>query len=155
ADAVNRKAITPTAIQATPRMAFNRLPSFFSMSRRALLGGAVVLLVAAVAATVVLLTRSSSTRPVERASPPPARRRHVRHRPAQPQPLSLPATLPRRTIALPILMYHRIGRIGPNLAPITRRLTVAPDDFAAQMRWLKRNGFHAVSQQQAFDALER
>jgi peptidoglycan/xylan/chitin deacetylase (PgdA/CDA1 family) len=52
-------------------------------------------------------------------------------------------------------MYHRIGKIGPNLAPITQRLTVTPDDFAAQMRWLKRNGFHAVTQTRAYDALER
>lgn len=59
-----------------------------------------------------------------------------------------------RELTLPVLMYHRIGRIGPDLAPITQRLTVTPDDFAAQMRWLKRNGFHSVTQRQAFDALE-
>ena len=51
-------------------------------------------------------------------------------------------------------MYHRIGKIGPGLAPITQRLSVEPDDFADQMRWLKRDGFHAVTQAQAFDALE-
>jgi peptidoglycan/xylan/chitin deacetylase (PgdA/CDA1 family) len=59
-----------------------------------------------------------------------------------------------RQLTLPILMYHRIGRIGPGLAPVTQRLSVTPDDFAAQMRWLRRNGFHAVTQTQAFDALE-
>jgi len=77
--------------------------------------------------------------------------RHVQQRPRR---LTLPATLPHRTIALPILMYHRIGRIGPNLAPITQRLSVTPDDFTAQMRWLRRNRFHVVTQLQAFDALE-
>ena len=80
---------------------------------------------------------------------------HVHHAHRRAQPLSLPATLPQRSVTLPILMYHRIGRIGPNLAPITQRLSVTPADFAAQMRWLRRNGFHAVSQAQAFDALER
>jgi peptidoglycan/xylan/chitin deacetylase (PgdA/CDA1 family) len=68
--------------------------------------------------------------------------------------LRLPTTLPQRTVTLPILMYHLIGRIRPEDPSITQRLTVTPDDFAAQMRWLKRNGFHAVSQRQAFAALE-
>jgi peptidoglycan/xylan/chitin deacetylase (PgdA/CDA1 family) len=73
---------------------------------------------------------------------------------AGPEPLRLPTPLPHRTIALPILMYHRIGKIGPNLAPVTQRLTVPPDDFAAQMRWLRRNGYHVLTQLQAFNALE-
>jgi peptidoglycan/xylan/chitin deacetylase (PgdA/CDA1 family) len=52
-------------------------------------------------------------------------------------------------------MYHRIDAVEPTLPAITQRLTVDPADFAAQMRWLKRHGFHAVTQLQAFDALER
>jgi len=52
-------------------------------------------------------------------------------------------------------MYHRIDLVKPTLPEITQRLTVDPRDFAAQMRWLKRHGFHAVTQLQAFDALER
>ncbi len=52
-------------------------------------------------------------------------------------------------------MYHRIDLLRPSLPAITRRLTVTPTDFRGQMLWLKRNGFHAVSQLQVFDALER
>ena len=60
-----------------------------------------------------------------------------------------------RTLVLPILLYHRIDVLRPSLPAITRRLTVSPGDFAAQMEWLKRHGFHAVTELQAFDALER
>jgi peptidoglycan/xylan/chitin deacetylase (PgdA/CDA1 family) len=120
---VTRKATAATAIQTTPRMAFNRLSSLTSMSRRVLVVAVALLLVVCVAAT------SSAA----------ARRRTTRN----------------RTLTLPILMYHRIGRIRGDLAPVTQRLTVTPDDFAAQMRWLKRHGFHAVTQTEAFDALEQ
>jgi peptidoglycan/xylan/chitin deacetylase (PgdA/CDA1 family) len=68
--------------------------------------------------------------------------------------LALPSTLPTRTVDLPILMYHRIDVLRPTLPAITRSLTVAPADFAAQMEWLKGHGFHAVTQLQVFDALE-
>jgi peptidoglycan/xylan/chitin deacetylase (PgdA/CDA1 family) len=68
--------------------------------------------------------------------------------------LRLPEPLPDRTIQLPVLMYHRIGPITPSLPAITQRLTVSPQDFAAQMTWLHAHGYHAVSVQQAFEALE-
>jgi len=132
------------------------------MSRRTVLVvvAAVLIVVAGVVAvTVVLATRPSSAhRPARQTAipvppkPKPARAHRAEH---ATQLLRLPAKLPQRSLTLPILMYHRIGRIGPNLAPITQRLTVTPEDFAAQMRWLHGNGFHAVSQAQAFDALER
>jgi peptidoglycan/xylan/chitin deacetylase (PgdA/CDA1 family) len=69
--------------------------------------------------------------------------------------LRLDASLPRRTLVLPILLYHRIDVLRPSLPGITLRLTVAPSAFIAQMEWLKGHGFHAVTQLQAFDALER
>jgi peptidoglycan/xylan/chitin deacetylase (PgdA/CDA1 family) len=52
-------------------------------------------------------------------------------------------------------MYHRVDVLRPWLPRITRALTVAPADFARQMRWLHSHGFHAVSQSQVFAALER
>ena len=52
-------------------------------------------------------------------------------------------------------MYHRIDRLRPSLPAITRSLTVAPADFAAQMRWLRAHRLHAVTQQQLFAALEQ
>jgi peptidoglycan/xylan/chitin deacetylase (PgdA/CDA1 family) len=62
-----------------------------------------------------------------------------------------PAAIP-RTIELPILTYHRIDALEPSLPAGTRRLTVAPDDFARQMRWLVRHGFTTVTQAQALAA---
>ncbi|MPZ34170.1 MAG: glycosyltransferase [Rhodospirillales bacterium] len=47
-----------------------------------------------------------------------------------------------RTDRLPILLYHRIAENGPaDLA----RYRQAPAAFAEQMRWLRRNGYHAVT----------
>jgi peptidoglycan/xylan/chitin deacetylase (PgdA/CDA1 family) len=68
--------------------------------------------------------------------------------------LRLPQPLPNHTIELPILMYHRIGPLTPALPAITKSLTVAPSGFKAEMEWLARHGYHAVSQLQAFEALE-
>jgi peptidoglycan/xylan/chitin deacetylase (PgdA/CDA1 family) len=68
--------------------------------------------------------------------------------------LHLPAHRPGRVLRIPILTYHRIDVLEPGLPAITRRLTVAPRDFAAQMRWLRRNGFHALTQRELFAALE-
>jgi peptidoglycan/xylan/chitin deacetylase (PgdA/CDA1 family) len=51
-------------------------------------------------------------------------------------------------------MYHRIDVLRPSLPAITRSLTVAPADFAAQMRWLHAHGYHAITQMQLFAALE-
>jgi len=47
-----------------------------------------------------------------------------------------------QTDRLPILLYHRIAEDGPaDLA----RYRQAPAAFAEQMRWLRRNGYHAVT----------
>jgi len=56
-------------------------------------------------------------------------------------------------IAVPILMYHRIDYLRPTLPEITRRLTVDPNDFARQMRWLKAHGFHTLTQSQLLAGL--
>jgi peptidoglycan/xylan/chitin deacetylase (PgdA/CDA1 family) len=58
-----------------------------------------------------------------------------------------------RTIVVPILMYHRIDYLRPSLPAITRRLTVDPGDFAQQMRWLRDNGFHTLTQRELLAAL--
>ncbi len=130
-------------------MPCNRLSSFSSMSRRATFLAVALLLFSGGVAVFIPVARPASADHLV----PLARGRHVE--PVLPRrELSLPATLPQRTITLPILMYHLIGPISPGEPAITQRLTVTPGDFAAQMRWLKRNGFHAVSQEQAFAALE-
>jgi peptidoglycan/xylan/chitin deacetylase (PgdA/CDA1 family) len=94
-------------------------------------------------------TRIPVTINVSRATPPPPPRQPVVTR------LTLPATLPARTLSLPILMYHRIDILRPTLPAITRSLTVDPRDFARQMRWLHSHGYHTVTQTQLFAALER
>jgi peptidoglycan/xylan/chitin deacetylase (PgdA/CDA1 family) len=50
-------------------------------------------------------------------------------------------------------MYHRIDRQTARLSQLTRILTVTPAAFAAQMAWLVRHRFHAVTQEQAYAAL--
>ncbi len=80
---------------------------------------------------------------------------HAKPRPhRRPASLALPGQLPARTVAVPILMYHRIDLLKAGLPQITRSLTVDPADFAAQMRWLASHGYHTLSQRQLFDALE-
>ncbi len=69
--------------------------------------------------------------------------------------LHLPRRLPNRFIELPILLYHRIDRLTAALPFITRRLTVEPRDFADQMSWVKRHGFHPLTQRQLFAGLEK
>lgn len=68
-------------------------------------------------------------------------------------PNRLPDRLPHRTLDVPILMYHRVGRL-PTVADPYADLTVRPRAFREQMEWLARHGFHAITEQQLFDALE-
>ena len=51
-----------------------------------------------------------------------------------PEPrLGLPARLPNRRLAVPILMYHRNNVAPPGTPAMERRLSVGPADFARQM----------------------
>lgn len=95
------------------------------------------------AAALAALPAAASVSPT--ASRPPAGSRGCA--------LRLPERLPGRRVVVPILMYHRIDVAGPSTPAITRRLTVSPSDFAAQMRWLARNGYRTVTQRQLFGAL--
>ncbi|MCF7771374.1 polysaccharide deacetylase family protein [Achromobacter pulmonis] len=47
-------------------------------------------------------------------------------------------------MSIPILMYHQIGEPNPKGTPF-RGLTVHPDDFARQMRWMRRLGYRGLS----------
>ncbi len=57
--------------------------------------------------------------------------------------------------AVPVLMYHRIDYLTPkqSRSPLLRDLTVSPDDFDAQLRYLAENGFAIVSAKQVQKAL--
>ena len=67
--------------------------------------------------------------------------------------LRLPASAPGRKVVVPILMYHRINVVTASTPVASRPLSVHPADFARQMRWLARNGYHTITQRQLFDAL--
>jgi peptidoglycan/xylan/chitin deacetylase (PgdA/CDA1 family) len=69
--------------------------------------------------------------------------------------LALPQPLPRRSLELPILMYHRINVVTASTPAASRGLTVHPADFERQMRWLKRRGYRTVTQREVFDGLFR
>ena len=67
-------------------------------------------------------------------------------------PLRFPSPLPNRSRVVPILMYHRINFVDASTPEITRRLTVHPDVFRRQMRWLKRHGYRTITQRMLYDA---
>lgn len=48
-------------------------------------------------------------------------------------------------VVVPILMYHHIDVAGPTADAIRKDLSVAPANFAAQMSYLARNGYHTIS----------
>ena len=68
-------------------------------------------------------------------------------------PLRFPHPLPTRQRAVPILMYHRIDYVEPTTPAATKALTVSPEDFRHQMAWLKRHGYHTITQRSLFNAL--
>lgn len=72
-------------------------------------------------------------------------------RPQRMPPASQPARRERAaaTTRVPILMYHVLND-PPEDAPFPE-LYVRPDDFVAQMRWLERNGYHAVTLRAVWD----
>jgi peptidoglycan/xylan/chitin deacetylase (PgdA/CDA1 family) len=70
------------------------------------------------------------------------------------RPDTLPVPLPNRVLSVPILMYHRVGSVAAREPAITDALTVSPQVFSEQMRWIHGAGFHAITQEQLFAALE-
>jgi peptidoglycan/xylan/chitin deacetylase (PgdA/CDA1 family) len=69
--------------------------------------------------------------------------------------LARPHHPPGRSIHVAVLMYHRIGHLPTDPTPTSTKLTVQPRVFAAQMEWLARHGFHAITVRQLYAALER
>ena len=83
---------------------------------------------------------------------PPRRARRGAHRAARPLPLHLPAVLPARTLSVPILMYHHVAP-APAPGDIYPGLTVTDADFAAQLAYLRAQGYHTIDLRQLFGAL--
>jgi hypothetical protein len=86
--------------------------------------------VASIAAVVAALVAAYAVGPAW-AEPQPE---------AAQQPLRLPTPLRRRTVVLPILMYHRINVVNALTPSASHGLTVHPAVFARQMRWLAAHG---------------
>ena len=60
-----------------------------------------------------------------------------------------------RSIAsVPILAYHSISDNLFGYSHPYYQINTSPGVFAEQMKWLRRHGYHTVTQLQAFDALE-
>jgi peptidoglycan/xylan/chitin deacetylase (PgdA/CDA1 family) len=68
-------------------------------------------------------------------------------------PLRFPSPLPTRQRVVPILMYHRVDYVTASTPAVTKALTVSPEDFRHQMKWLKGHGYHTITQRSLFDAL--
>src|SRR5579859_233905 len=62
---------------------------------------------------------------------------------------------PHAVVRVPILMYHLVGQLHPGNHGYTIRLTISTARFRAEMDWLHREGYHAISMQRLYDALER
>jgi peptidoglycan/xylan/chitin deacetylase (PgdA/CDA1 family) len=63
--------------------------------------------------------------------------------------------VPRDVVRVPILMYHLVGphRLGDH--GYTIALTVSTVKFRAEMEWLHRDGYHAISMETLYRALEQ
>jgi peptidoglycan/xylan/chitin deacetylase (PgdA/CDA1 family) len=57
-------------------------------------------------------------------------------------------------ITVPVLMYHRVAPASTATNDTSYNLTVPPGDFRAQMRWLKRSGYSAITQAELFRAIQ-
>jgi peptidoglycan/xylan/chitin deacetylase (PgdA/CDA1 family) len=91
--------------------------------------------------------RSATTQVAPPAAPPKVVREVAK------RPTAMPGAHRAPHEAVPILMYHVIGTRGPSTP--NPGLWVAPADFAAHVRALRRAGYHAVTLQAVWDAWHR
>ena len=61
----------------------------------------------------------------------------------------------RRRLRLPILMYHYVSTPPAGADEYRLDLSVTPEQFAAQLAWLRDNGYRTVSLDDAYSALAR
>jgi len=60
-----------------------------------------------------------------------------------------------RRIHVPVLMYHYVSTPPADSGSIRLDLSVTPQNFRAQMKWLKDNGYHTITPDQLAGALLR
>ncbi len=87
-----------------------------------------------------------ANRPAHHAAP--TRAASTRRRRPKPHPRPPPRVRGPHNAPVPILMYHVLG--VPRPAEPYPELFVKPADLAGQLRWLARNGYHAVTLGQVF-----
>jgi peptidoglycan/xylan/chitin deacetylase (PgdA/CDA1 family) len=114
-------------------------------------------MVVAVVACLLLEGCGGHKRPRAQATPTPsptaAAKAHHRQRFALPAAPAQVRGAAARRMAVPILMYHVIATPGPGAVDVADWLTER--DFAAQMRALRRAGYHAITLRAAFAAWRR
>lgn len=59
-----------------------------------------------------------------------------------------------RVLDVPVLVYHRVGRLPTVKTPASDALTVEPRAFDGQMKWLAKHGFQAITDRQLLRALD-
>src|SRR5437764_1373103 len=99
-------------------------------------------------AAAACAVRRTVRRPAMAAAPPPAAavaRHTVRHHTAE----TAARRLRNHGSPIPILMYHVLE--APAAGAPYPELYVRSSNFAAQMGWLAKNGYHAVTLRQAYD----
>lgn len=70
----------------------------------------------------------------------------------QEAPIIVPAKAPQVTVKVPIMMYHHVSA-KPATNALEYGLTVKTPDFAAQMDYLTKNGYHPIKLTDVFDNL--
>ncbi len=68
-------------------------------------------------------------------------------------PVVLAQADPSDSVHVPVLMYHHVGYLTGNDA-LVYDLTVSPNDFESQLNYFRELGYHSVSIEQIYSALE-
>jgi peptidoglycan/xylan/chitin deacetylase (PgdA/CDA1 family) len=101
------------------------------------------------ATLLVLLTTTSLVACAETGAPPAAapgtQNRAAFAPPFCPNPARIPRpVVPAEKVSLPILMYHHITHLPANASTTWRTLTVTPEAFESQVKWLADHGYHTI-----------
>lgn len=97
------------------------------------------------------IKRSSPATPTPTSTPTPTPTPTSTTTPTlTPTPTPTPTPMPTpdgviREVRVPILMYHHIAVPPPDADAIRRDLSVAPQDFEGQLRYLKEAGYHSIT----------
>lgn len=62
---------------------------------------------------------------------------------------------PGEPVVVPILMYHHFNDLPANASEALRTWTVSPEQFAAQLDYMRARGFHTITFKQLIDFFER